>query len=209
MDGLRAVLIGGTSHTGKSTIARLVADRLGFVCLSTDSLARHPGRPWRTRGREVPPHVAEHYGSLTVDQLIASVLEHYERLGPLIAERVRHHAVGDAGEDLVLEGSALLPGTVAGLGLPGTAAVWLTADASVLRSRIRLSSGRAGATDAERTLIDAFLSRTLRYQEQVLGTPAGPERLDSGRRTREECADAVVAAARAQLAQGPPAPDRR
>ncbi|WP_316959625.1 hypothetical protein [Streptomyces sp. TRM68367] len=57
------VLIGGTSHTGTSTVARAVAGRLGFACRSTDGLVRHPGRPWRTPEHEVAPYVAEHYGT--------------------------------------------------------------------------------------------------------------------------------------------------
>jgi hypothetical protein len=46
MHGARVVLIGGTSNVGKSTLAQAVAERLGFEYLSTDGLARHPGRPW-------------------------------------------------------------------------------------------------------------------------------------------------------------------
>ena len=41
---IRVVLIGGTSNVGKSTVADEVAAKLGFERLSTDSLARHPGR---------------------------------------------------------------------------------------------------------------------------------------------------------------------
>jgi 2-phosphoglycerate kinase len=48
MHRARVVLIGGTSNVGKSTVAQAVAERLGFEYLSTDELARHPGRPWRT-----------------------------------------------------------------------------------------------------------------------------------------------------------------
>jgi cytidylate kinase len=84
MSDVRVVLIGGTSNTGKSTIARTLAERLGYEYASTDLLARHPGHPWRTTEREVPAAVAEHYGSLTVDELIGSVLAHYERLWPRI-----------------------------------------------------------------------------------------------------------------------------
>src|SRR5215468_118437 len=60
LTNLGVILIGGTSHTGKSTVAKRIAERLGAICVSTDSLARHPGRPWPA-AREVPPHVVEHY----------------------------------------------------------------------------------------------------------------------------------------------------
>jgi hypothetical protein len=42
-DGTRVVLIGGTSHVGKSMVARVVATERGFECRSTDKLAKHPG----------------------------------------------------------------------------------------------------------------------------------------------------------------------
>jgi 2-phosphoglycerate kinase len=156
------LLIGGTSNVGKSTVAEVLAARLGFEHRSTDYLARHPGRPWRTHEREVPPHVAEHYSTLSVDELIASVLAHYERLWPRIEDLIRIHT------GLVLEGSALLPARVATLSLPDTTAVWLTADDAVLQSRIRAAGDYRNATADERALMDKFLARTVRFQELVL-----------------------------------------
>ncbi|WP_179892965.1 AAA family ATPase [Streptomyces sp. b84] len=198
MRDVRVVLIGGTSNTGKSTVAGAVAERLGFEHRSTDGLARHPGRPWRTPEHEVPPHVAEHYGTLTTDELLASVLDHYERLWPrieeLITERARAGAPG-----LVLEGSALRPDRVARLTVPGTAAVWLTADDTVLRDRVRAAGRYEEATDAERHLMDLFLARTVRFQARMLDAVEahGLDRVDTGGRTVTEVADAVLAAAAA------------
>ncbi|WP_328747565.1 AAA family ATPase [Streptomyces sp. NBC_00285] len=161
MRGVRVVMIGGTSNTGKSTVAAAVADRLGFEHRSTDLLARHPGRPWRTPEREVPPHVAEHYATLDVDELIDSVLAHYERLWPRVEELIEEHATGPG---LVLEGSALWPERVATLDAPHTAAVWLTADETVVRARIRAGGRYDEATEQERFLMDKFLARSVRYQ---------------------------------------------
>lgn len=169
MEDLRVILIGGTSHVGKSTVAREVAERLGIEHISTDSLARHPGRPWRTSGQELRPHVAEHYEQLTVDELIASVLRHYARLWPQIEGLIVDRATSSAGTGLVLEGSALWPERIAELTVPNTAAVWLTADASLLRRRIRAAAGYDESTDAEQRLIDRFLARTDRYQDLVIG----------------------------------------
>jgi len=160
---IRVVLIGGTSNVGKSTVARDVATRLGFECLSTDSLARHPGRPWRTDGDELPRHVAEHYRDLTVDQLVSSVLGHFQRLWPDIEELVTGRAVGSR-KGLVLEGSALWPDRVAELTVPRTGAVWLTADAAIIGRRICAAAGYDQATESERRLIEKFLGRTDRYQ---------------------------------------------
>ncbi|KOG78621.1 hypothetical protein ADK33_26200 [Streptomyces griseus subsp. rhodochrous] len=191
------VLIGGTSNTGKSTVAGRLAERLGFEHRSTDGLARHPGRPWRTPEHEVPPHVAEHYATSAPDELLASVLAHYERLWPriegLITDRARPGAAG-----LVLEGSALLPERVVRLTAPRTAAVWLTADDAVLRDRVRTAGRYARASEEERLLMDRFLARTHRFQTRTVEAveSLGLARLDvGGGRTVEELADAVMATA--------------
>ncbi|MFI5723182.1 hypothetical protein [Streptomyces cyaneofuscatus] len=208
MRDVRVVLIGGTSNVGKSTVAHEVAERLGFEALSTDGLARHPGRPWRTPEREVPAHVAEHYGSLTVDELIASVLGHYDRLWPRIEELIATHAaVGCGRTGVVLEGSALWPVHVATLRVPRTAAVWLTAADSVVRARVHAAGRYEAATDQEQALMDRFLARTERYQ--TLMTEAvdrlGLHRIDAGRgQSAGELADMVIAAADAQTAVGRP-----
>ena len=192
------VLIGGTSNTGKSTVAGAVAERLGFEHRSTDLLARHPGRPWRTPEREVPPHVAEHYATLPVDELIDSVLAHYARLWPRIEELITEHAGHATGPGLVLEGSALWPERVAALDLPHTAAVWLTADETVVRARIRAGGRYDEATEQERFLMDRFLARSLRYQSLMADVVErlGLARVDVGTdRSVSEVADAVLAQA--------------
>ncbi|NKI43642.1 hypothetical protein [Streptomyces physcomitrii] len=196
MHQARVVLLGGTSHVGKSSLARVVADRLGYACLSTDGLARHPGRPWRMPGWEVPPHVAEHYRSLTADELLSSVLDHYARLWPRVEELIRRAAAGHEGAaGLVLEGSALWPARVAELRIPHTAAVWLTAEETVLRARMYDSAGYAEADGEERRLVDTFLARAVGFQELVLGEAARLrlDRLDTGGgRSVEELAEAVL-----------------
>ncbi|WP_199790129.1 AAA family ATPase [Streptomyces canus] len=188
-------MIGGTSNTGKSTVAGAVAERLGCTQRSTDLLARHPGRPWRTPEREVPPRVADHYATLGVDELIESVLAHYERLWPRIEELVEAHA---GGPGLVLEGSALWPERVATLDAPHTAAVWLTAGEDVVRARIRAGGRYDEASEEERALMDKFLARSVRYQELMVEAVdrLGLPRVDVGNgMTVSEVADAVLAQA--------------
>jgi 2-phosphoglycerate kinase len=202
---VRVVLIGGTSNVGKSTVARALAERLGFECLTTDGLARHPGRPWRTPEWEVPTHVAEHYGSLTVDELITSVLAHYDRLWPRIEELITTHAIEGRGTGLVLEGSALWPVRVARLQVPRTAAVWLTTDDAAVRARVHAAGRYEAATEAERRLMDKFLARTARYQTLMIDAVdrLGMDRIDAGGgRSVAELADSVLAAVDAQSAVG-------
>ncbi|MEE1740344.1 hypothetical protein PUR49_28210 [Streptomyces sp. BE147] len=207
MSDARVVLIGGTSHVGKSTVARAVAERLGFVCLSTDGLARHPGRPWATPDHGVPPHVAEHYRSLTVDQLITSVLDHYEALWPRIEDLIASHADGSGDRPgLVLEGSALRPARIAELTVPHTAAVWLTADMDLVRARVHQAGGYERAAEGERYLMEKFLARTERYQDLMVESAdrLGLDRLDAGGRSVPALADAVLAVVGARQSAGRP-----
>lgn len=164
----RAILIGGSSHSGKSTLAAALGARPGWTHISTDSLARHPGRPWRVGEQGVKPHVAEHYRELSVDELITDVLAHYKRLWPEIETLIASH-ISDLGkEKLVLEGSALWPQRVAALKADNVIAVWLTANDDLFEDRIKRSS-RYNACDAQaRNLIDKFLARTLRYNALMM-----------------------------------------
>jgi 2-phosphoglycerate kinase len=166
---LRVALIGGTSHAGKSTTARAVAARLGGEAVSTDSLARHPGRPWPTPTWVVPDHVAEHYRTRSPDDLLASVLDHYGRMWPMVRERIEARVADAASPPLVLEGSALWPELVTGLDLPAVRAVWLTADDSVFDARIRRESRFDAADPDGRQLIESFAARTRLYNATMLG----------------------------------------
>jgi 2-phosphoglycerate kinase len=161
-------LIGGASHVGKSTTAKMLAARLGWPCLSTDSLARHPGRPWPTPTWAVPPHVAEHYSTLSTAELLESVLAHYERIWPMIRERIVGHATDVAAGPLVLEGSALWPERVAELNLPQVRAVWLTADHALIESRMRRESAFEAAEPGGQALIRSFLARTWAYDDAMM-----------------------------------------
>jgi 2-phosphoglycerate kinase len=153
----RVVLIGGTSHTGKSTLARVLAAELGIDAMSTDKLGRHPGRPWPQQGSEVPPHVAEYYGTLTLDEMMDSVLAHYRGMASTIASLIaERHAQG---ENLVLEGSGVLPETVLDHAQDAHA-LWLVADDAVLRERILTESDYANAAPDGRHLIESFIVRS-------------------------------------------------
>jgi 2-phosphoglycerate kinase len=163
----RVILIGGTSHVGKSSLAAHLGGRPGWVHVSTDSLARHPGRPWRPAPHPVPPHVVEHYLDLSVDQLIASVLAHYRGVWPMAEELLRRH-MGAASERLVLEGSALWPETVASLREPSVGAVWLTAPEALVEERIRGESRFDEASEVGQRLIDKFIQRSLAFDAAMM-----------------------------------------
>jgi 2-phosphoglycerate kinase len=167
MCNLRVILIGGSSNVGKSTLAKSLADKLGWRCISTDSLARHPGRPWSARP-EFREHVAEHYLSLSVEELMEDVLRHYKGMQPNIRSLISAHAADDSASRLIMEGSALWPEFIAALKVNNAAAIWLTASNRLFEKRIYDASHMGTATATEKKAIQKFLARTLRYNEQMM-----------------------------------------
>jgi len=166
---LRVILIGGTSHAGKSTLAHSLALRLGWDHISTDKLARHPGRPWKTEARDVPEHVADHYLSLPVDELILDVLCHYRNnVWPTVESLVVSRSTDLATDCLILEGSALWPEQVASLELYPARAIWLTASNRLFEERIYRESRYEEKTPREKAMISKFLKRTLVYNERMM-----------------------------------------
>lgn len=161
---LRVILIGGPSNVGKSTLAQSVAARLGWHSIATDTLARHPGRPWG----HVRPHVVEHYLTLSPDELFAAVVRHYRSMWPNICDIIAAHASDPAAECLVMEGSAIWPESVATLQRADVGAIWLRASDAFLRERITRASGFDHATAQEQTMIEKFLGRTYRYNARMM-----------------------------------------
>ena len=166
---LRVILIGGTSHVGKSTVSESLAAALGWDYVSTDSLARHPGRPWKPAPEKVPDHVAEHFLSLSVDELIEDVLRHYRvNAWPKVEGIIASYSNDTASTGIVLEGSALWPEFATGLDFGKVAAVWLTAREEVLSQRIHDGSGYRWKSPQEREMIDKFLQRSLAYDARMV-----------------------------------------
>jgi len=164
-DDLRVILIGGSSHCGKSTLGEELASRLGWTYRSTDKgFARHPGRPWPTPTWTVPPHVIDYYASHDQDFLLADVVRHYRQtIWPMASELIRAHTEVDAQTCLVLEGSALVPDRVATLDNPRVAALYLTTNRDTFRRRMYASSDYADHDAHGRALIDTFLQRTWNF----------------------------------------------
>ena len=162
------ILIGGTSHVGKSTLGRQLADDLAWNYLSTDQLARHPGRPWKVGDRLVPCDVAEHYTKLSVPELTESVLVHYRsNVWPIIDAIVKSRLNNPFDLGLVFEGSAILPELYRMAGYARVKAFWLTAPTSTVAERIKQNSNYETATEAERRLVDAFLDRSIAFDRTI------------------------------------------
>ena len=152
------ILIGGTSHTGKSTLAARLGERLGLDVISTDTLGRHPGRPWPV----ARPEVAEFYRSLSPETIHWFLKVHHENMRPRLET-----LIGTApAAGLVLEGSALRPDYMAEWN--ATARVFLHADPAFLADRIRASSQYDTQSAETRALVDIFIERSMRENAEGL-----------------------------------------
>ena len=172
IDKTRVILIGGSSHVGKSTLAQSFAAKLGWSYRSTDKLARHPGRPWMGKKlKPIPEHVAQHYKTLSAEALFLDVLSHYQKnVLPQVEVIVHCHASDLSKECLIVEGSALWPEFVANLvGEDGVRAIWLTASEKLFRNRIKRESNFDNVAENEKYLIQKFLDRTLFYNKRMRG----------------------------------------
>ena len=161
----KIILIGGTSHAGKSTLAQSLAAKLGWNYRSTDKLARHPGRPWiQAKKKNIPEHVMEHYKNLSPEELFIDVISHYQKnVLPQIENIVRSE------EYLIIEGSALYPGLVKNLVYEkGVKAIWLTGSEQFLRNRIFKESNFDNVGEDEKYLIQKFIDRTLLYNKRMM-----------------------------------------
>lgn len=166
ISGIKVLLIGGTSHVGKTTFAKCLADKSGWSYRSTDDLARHPGRPWRNDNSPLPDAVVEYYSKLSVQEQLNSVMEHYrQNVWPIIDAIVRSHLNNPYAPCLVFEGSSILPDSVHAAKYDGVDTIWLTAPEEAIKHRIAQESQRESGTLSQKQLIDSFTSRSLKMNQ--------------------------------------------
>lgn len=104
---LSIILISGTSHVGKSTLAGLLSEKLHCEAISTDSLARHPGRPWPG----IPAPVEEYYRQLSAETIYWFLKVHHQNIWPLVRGLIDSKT--GTGNIVIFEGAALRPEFIA------------------------------------------------------------------------------------------------
>ena len=124
----KIILLGGAPKSGKSTIARCIAERLACDLVCTDdlglavrSLTTPESHPDLHPMARVDYH--DYYLERSVAQLWHQALRAHRALWLAIVEVIRARVAW--GRPAVVEGWALLPELVAGLGLEEVAALWI------------------------------------------------------------------------------------
>jgi 2-phosphoglycerate kinase len=161
---LSTILIAGTSHVGKSTLACLLSERLRCEAISTDSLARHPGRPWAG----IPVPVEEYYAQLSADTIHWFLKVHHQNIWPLIRAMIDRRS--GTGTTTIFEGAALRPEFISPLLDSTVAGVFLHADNDFLLERMRSEARYQDATAKRQRIMDAFIERSLRENTEMLAS---------------------------------------
>lgn len=156
------ILIGGSSHVGKSTLAKSLAVSLQRELISTDNLGRHPGRPWPSP----LPEVAEYYTNLSDETLHWFLKVHHENMWPRICQIIEDRK--QLLKSFVLEGAALRPEYITKLDPDFIKTVFLYAEDDFLRFRMMEESGYKNATRSAASIIDKFVERSIRDNREML-----------------------------------------
>ena len=189
----RVLLIGGTSHAGKTSLGERVARNLGWRYISTDNLSRHPGRPWPRDDGSLPEDVIAYYSAPDDEARLQSVLDHYtHNVWPIVDGLVRCHLNNPYDQSLVLEGSALLPPCVDASAFERTRTIWLTAPGGMIRERIEATSSYEQRDATQRALIDAFIARALAFDRHIRSTLQGDQRLLEPHQTPDAVSELVT-----------------
>jgi len=164
----KVIYIGGPPMVGKTTVARILASRLQYGCVSTDDIGTAI-----TAVTEVKSHPEFHfmsardyrdyYANTDREKLIRDINAYHASLWPAL--RILFHNHMTWGTPVILEGWALRPQYVTEL-RGDVAGLYLLADNNLLESRIFSSSFGEGAHDRKRMLRN-YLKRSIRFNSEL------------------------------------------
>ncbi|RYG02127.1 MAG: hypothetical protein EOO02_11240 [Chitinophagaceae bacterium] len=157
------ILLTGTSHVGKTSCAMILGKNTGYEVISTDTLARHPGRPWSS----VPSFVIDYYNNLSDDTIHWFLKVHHENMRSVIQQTIQRYITTK--QPLILEGAALRPEYYADWNIDPANARCLYAAPAILTRRIMDSSDYNHRSQQIRIAIDKFIERSLRENESLAG----------------------------------------
>lgn len=161
-------MIGGTSHSGKSTLAEYIANAEDLEYLSTDKLARHPGRPWKDQVRLLPKDVQDFY-EYTIEYfqnqdmgfLMNDVVSHYsQNIKPLLLAELNNRF---SDKNIIVEGSAIMPSLALEDDSKDMRFLFLILNDTSIRNRILKNSSYNNRSDEIRRAIDTFILRGIEF----------------------------------------------
>jgi len=175
MNSVKVVVLGGAPLTGKSTVARMLAARLGFTSICIDDLGQAI-RAVTTTQSHPAFHLMhdfdyrEYYVSRSIEELVADANLYHEAIWPAAKQLIIQHA--SWGNPAVIEGWAVRPESVATLALDTVQAIWLVASRDVLEARLCGETGFYHGASDEDKMIRHFVERSGRHDERIRAAAA-------------------------------------
>lgn len=169
-NGARVVLVGGPPMSGKSTVARMLAAKLGYSYLSADDLGEAI-RAVTTKQSHPDLHpmaqyeYKDYYVQHSIEELIANAIAEHHAIWPALEKVIRKHATW--AEPATIEGWSLQPERVASLALPNVKSLWFISDESVLKKRITNDTRFYRGASDEETMINNYFSRCCWHNAQL------------------------------------------
>jgi GNAT superfamily N-acetyltransferase len=164
----KVIYIGGSPMVGKSTVARVVASRLQYACVSTDDIGSavaavtnettHP--QFHYMGTQ--DH-RDYYASSDTRKLVSDMNDLHASLWPAVRILFENH-MSWAGP-VVIEGWCLRPRLVSELS-GDVAGVFLLGDDALLEERVFSSDFSIGATD-RKAMLGQYLERSRLYNAMI------------------------------------------
>jgi len=140
MERPTVLIIGGAPLVGTAEVARKIAARWEYGCLSTDDLIQAV-RAVTTSQSHPQFHLLQqkdhrrYFITNTVNRLTTDLRYQNESVWPAIKKVIEHHI--EEGTGIVIEGWALLPDKIAKLELPRVSSFWLVPDEAFFQRQVQ------------------------------------------------------------------------
>lgn len=162
---LKVILIGGSPMVGKSTIARIMASKMMWSCLSTDDI----GEILQTAIKINPmcdQNYIDYYTNTDIDKLIEDIKLYHSQLQPAISRLIDIHSTW--GNPLIIEGWAIYPELLKNIDCTFVDSVWLISDKKLLEKRLETNINFHSQTNESHKWLEKYLARSLWHNNLLL-----------------------------------------
>ncbi len=168
------VLIGGPPGAGKTTLGRALAAELDLASVTGDDLVvaarAATDRATHPELHQMPDGHVAYFTETSAEQLIADAGAKEQAAWPVVERVVRSHL--QTGDGIVLDWWLLRPSTVAALGEPRVASLWLDVEPALLWSRERATASFVEQFDDPEGMLERFVARS-RWRNDLVRREAG------------------------------------
>ncbi len=170
MEKPTVLIIGGAPLVGTAEVARKIAARWEYGCLSTDDLIQAV-RAVTTSQSHPQFHLLQqkdhrqYFITHTVNRLATDLQYQNESVWPAVKKAIEHHI--EAGMGIVIEGWALLPDRIAKLELPRINSLWLMADEAFFQRQVQQEHDFFETGPMEDVFARKFAARSATINENI------------------------------------------